>query len=103
MLLGIMGHTTKAANSGESALALAEEFRPEVVILDIGMPQMDGYETARRLRALPWSDSTLLIALTGWEDARDQQKAKQSGFDAHVVKPGDLQVLTQLLAQGRAG
>jgi CheY-like chemotaxis protein len=100
-LLGIMGHTTKAANSGELALALAEEFRPEVVILDIGMPQMDGYETARRLRALPWADATLLIALTGWEDASDQAKAKQSGFDAHVVKPGDLQVLARLISRER--
>ena len=87
--------------SATVALTLAEEFRPEVVILDIGMPQMDGYETACRLRALPWSESMLLIALTGWEDARDQEKAKQSGFDAHVVKPGDLRVLTRLIAQER--
>ena len=56
---------------------------------------------ARRLRALPWSDSTLLIALTAGEDVSDQEKAKQSGFDAHVVKPGDLEVLTRLLSQGR--
>jgi CheY-like chemotaxis protein/nitrogen-specific signal transduction histidine kinase len=97
-LLDSFGHNTRVAHSGRSALDIAEIFRPDVVILDIGMPEMDGYETARELRALYGSQAIRLIALTGWVDAGDRARAEGTGFDAYVVKPSDLGTLVELIA-----
>ena len=97
-LLDSFGHDTRVAHSGRSALDIAEIFRPDVVILDIGMPEMDGYETARELRALYGSQAIRLIALTGWVDAGDRARAEGTGFDAYVVKPSDLGTLVELIA-----
>jgi PAS domain S-box-containing protein len=97
ILLHGLGHDTRVAHDGVAAIELAEAFRPEVMILDIGMPGMDGYETARRIRQQPWSTATLLVALTGWGQTSDREDAASAGFHAHVVKPADLQVLQELI------
>jgi PAS domain S-box-containing protein len=86
-LLTIFGHESRVADSGASALAIAREFRPSVVLLDIGMPGMNGYETARRMRAEDPTGSVTLVALTGWGADSDRIKAKEAGFDHHFVKP----------------
>jgi len=95
-LLGMMGSEAEVAFDGESALAAILRIRPDVVLLDIGLPDMDGYEVARRIRALPGLAQPRLIALTGW--AQDQQMAEQAGFDEHWIKPVDAQRLQQLAA-----
>ncbi len=97
ILLDNAGHDTRVAHGGLEALAVAEEFLPDVVILDIGMPGLDGYETARRIRERPWSTGVRLIALTGWGQQADREKAARAGFDAHLVKPADLRVLQEML------
>ncbi|MGH8227020.1 MAG: hybrid sensor histidine kinase/response regulator [Steroidobacteraceae bacterium] len=107
LLLGMDGHEVRTAGDGLEALEVAEEFRPQVALLDIGMPKLDGYETARRLRARPWAAGMLLFALTGWGLEEDRERARQAGFDRHLVKPVDPEALTQLLSQtllgGRTG
>ncbi len=74
-------------------------FAPQVVLLDIGLPDMDGYEVARRLRALPGGAAMTLVALTGYGQAEDRERALASGFDTHMVKPVDLAVLERMLAK----
>ena len=72
---------------------------PEVALLDIGMPRLDGYEVARRIRAQEWGKSVTLVALTGWGQDSDRRRSQEAGFDTHLVKPLDLDRLTALLAQ----
>lgn len=91
------GHVTRIAFAGPDALAVAAEFLPEVVLLDIGLPGMDGFEVARRFRAMPALAGALLIAMTGYASPEDLIAAKQAGFDEHLVKPVDLEVLRQWL------
>jgi PAS domain S-box-containing protein len=95
------GHVTRVAFTGPDALAVAAEFLPEVVLLDIGLPGMDGYEVARRLRTMPATTGALLIAMTGYASPEDLIAAKEAGFDKHLVKPVDLEVLRECL--GRTG
>jgi signal transduction histidine kinase len=100
MLLGVLGHEVRIGHDGPQALEAAACFRPEVVLLDIGLPRgMDGYEVARRLRAQPGLEQTLLVALTGYGGEEDRARAGQAGFSAHFVKPVDLDVLCQFLDQ----
>jgi CheY-like chemotaxis protein len=101
-LLGVLGADVRVANGGASALKVAEEFRPQAVLLDIGMPDMDGYEVARRLRAMPHCEHSLLIALTGWGQDSDRRLSRAAGFDHHIVKPPDLPKLVQLIAVSAA-
>jgi CheY-like chemotaxis protein/nitrogen-specific signal transduction histidine kinase len=96
-LLKMDGHQTQPAFSAEEALELAQSFVPDVVLLDIGLPRMDGYEVARRLRHSLLRKGARLIALTGYGQAEDRERAHAAGFDAHLVKPVDLEVLTKLL------
>lgn len=96
-LLDVLGATVAVSNGGAEALELAESFTPDVVVLDIGMPGMDGYEVARRLRAQPAHARTVLVALTGWGQDRDQQRARASGFDHHMIKPLDVAALRDVL------
>jgi CheY-like chemotaxis protein/two-component sensor histidine kinase len=91
------GHVTRIAFTGPDALAVAAEFQPEVVLLDIGLPGMDGFEVARHLREIPALAGALLIAMTGYASAEDLLAAKQAGFDEHLVKPVDLEVLRDCL------
>ena len=98
VLRRIYKQDVRAAHGGPEALAVAGDFRPEVVLLDIGMPGMDGYEVARRLRSSPDSRAALLVALTGWGQESDRRRAKEAGFDHHLVKPVDPEAIRALLA-----
>jgi signal transduction histidine kinase/ActR/RegA family two-component response regulator len=97
MLLTEEGHDVHLAHDGPSALEKARSLKPEVVLLDIGMPRMDGHEVARRLRLDPAMERVLLIALTGYGQDEDRRRSKESGFNAHLVKPVDLDALQTLL------
>ena len=94
--LSLQGWDVSTAFDGEEALALAGSFRPEICLLDIGMPGLDGYEVARRLRARP--GCPLLVALTGWGQDADRRRSLEAGFDRHLTKPVDLDALQHLLA-----
>lgn len=98
MLLQLRGHTVQTAVDGPSGLNAAMIFKPEVIFLDIGLPGMDGYEVARRLRQLPETKSVLLIALSGYGQAEDLRKAKEAGFDRHLLKPADTNQLQSLIS-----
>ena len=97
ILLRTMGHEVVSAYDGEQALAAADATRPDVVLLDIGMPKLNGYDTCRRLREQPWGQRIFFIALTGWGQEQDRRRTKEAGFDLHVVKPVDSAVLMKLL------
>ncbi len=98
-LLELLGHTTRTANDGEEGVAVAEEFRPDVVLMDIGMPRLNGYDAARRIRAQPWGTSMTLVALTGWGQEDDRKKSAAAGFDRHLVKPVEEAALLRVLAE----
>lgn len=98
LLLGLDGHETRTAFDGPGALAEALAFRPRVVLLDIGLPGMDGYEVARRMRELPGLRDVLLIAITGYGRDDDRARSKEAGFDHHLVKPVDPETLGRLLS-----
>lgn len=98
MLLQLRGHTTALAHDGIEAVEAADRFQPDVVLLDIGLPRLDGFDVCRKLRERPWGASALVIALSGWGQDGDRQKSKDAGFDAHMVKPLDHAALTKLLA-----
>jgi PAS domain S-box-containing protein len=99
MLLDLEGFDTQVAYSGPAALELAKQFSPDVIFCDIGLPEMDGHEIARRMRADPAIASAVLIALTGWGAEGELRKTRESGFDFHMVKPVDANALLQLLSQ----
>ena len=99
MILEACGYTAQVAHDGAAAVELARSFRPQVAFLDIGMPGMDGYDTARAMRQLGGLDGMTLIALTGWGADSDRQKSNDAGFDHHLTKPVQLAVVQQLLAQ----
>jgi PAS domain S-box-containing protein len=98
LLLEMSGNQTRIAFDGAAALAAAEQFRPEVVLLDIGMPKMNGLDAARRIREQPWGRDMLLIALTGWGQDSDRHRTHVAGFDAHLVKPVDHAALMRVVA-----
>ncbi|WP_254772674.1 PAS domain-containing hybrid sensor histidine kinase/response regulator [Nitrosospira multiformis] len=98
MLLQSMGVNVKAVDSGPAALATIPHYLPDVVLMDIGMPGMDGNEVARRIRAQPQFNNIKLIALTGWGQEKDRQLSHESGFDHHLTKPVNFKVLTELIA-----
>ena len=97
-LLLVLGHRARAVYGGEEALAACAETVPDVVLLDLGMPGLDGYETARRLSGRD-GDGPTLIALTGWGQSEDRRRTREAGFDHHLVKPADLATLRRLLAE----
>jgi two-component system CheB/CheR fusion protein len=97
-LLKISGHDTRMAHDGAQAVEQAEAFKPDVVFLDIGMPTIDGHETARRIRREPWGRDMVLVALTGWGQTEDRRRSKEAGFDHHLVKPADPQVVEKLIS-----
>jgi CheY-like chemotaxis protein/anti-sigma regulatory factor (Ser/Thr protein kinase) len=101
MILESYGNEILTAYSGQKALELAETHRPDVILLDIGMPVLDGYETARRIRGQPRGHEPMLIALTGWGQERDKEKAREAGFDHHLVKPTKAEDLRVLLSGAR--
>ena len=101
MLLKLTGHETHTAYDGLEAVAAAATFRPEVVLLDIGLPKLNGYDACRKIREQPWGKGMALIALTGWGQDEDRRKSQEAGFDGHLVKPVDHATLTKLLAELR--
>jgi signal transduction histidine kinase len=102
-LLQLNGHEVYTATNGGTALQCAERQRPEVALLDIGMPILDGYEVAKRIRQQPWGQRITLVALTGWGQDSDRRRSREAGFDSHLVKPLDLETLTELLARLPSG
>jgi CheY-like chemotaxis protein len=99
MLLRLMGNEVRTVYDGEKAVAEAEEFRPDMVVLDIGMPKLDGYAVARMIREQPWSSGMVLVALTGWGQEEDKRKAADAGFDRHFTKPIDPAELQRLVTE----
>ena len=100
MLLKSLGHETCVAHDGVAALQMAGEFRPDVVMLDLGMPGLDGYETARRLRALKSERPFRIIAISGWGQESDRKKTREAGFDLHLTKPVEVEDLVQAVSNG---
>ncbi len=98
MILTMMGHQVRTAHSGLAALQTAKDHRPDVILLDIGLPELDGYQVAERLRETPDAmQNVVLVAMTGHGEAKDRQRAVRAGFDHHMVKPVDPRKLEQLL------
>jgi CheY-like chemotaxis protein len=100
LMLQLAGHDARAAFDGPSALAVAAGFIPEVVFLDIGMPGMDGYAVAHRLRETPGLENVVLVAMTGFNDPEDRQRARDAGFDHYLVKPADPEEVAKILRRG---
>lgn len=98
-LLELEGHESRTASDGLEAVQIAEEWKPDVVLLDLGMPRIDGYEAARRIRAQPWGKEMGLVALTGWGQRQDRERTAACGFDAHLVKPIRIEALLEILAR----
>jgi CheY-like chemotaxis protein len=98
MLLELAGHEVRIAHLGRTALSLAQAFRPDTALLDIGMPDLSGYEVAQNLRRQPWGTNIHLIALTGWGQENDRRRALESGFDHHMIKPIDPDQLEGVIA-----
>jgi CheY-like chemotaxis protein/two-component sensor histidine kinase len=101
IMLESLGHDARCAHDGHEAIAAADEFRPDLVLLDIGMPNMNGYEACRRLRELPWANETVIVAMTGWGHEDDRRRSREAGFHHHLIKPVELESLQRLLAQPR--
>src|SRR6476646_9003467 len=102
MLLNLLGHTVDTAHDGLEAVERATTFQADAILLDIGMPRLNGYEAARRIREQR-QNGLLLVALTGWGKDEDRRLSEEAGFDAHLVKPVDLAALEKLLAETDAG
>ena len=98
MILALEGHEVRLAHDGPGALQAAEDFYPDVILLDIGLPRMEGYEVARRLREQPKMEKVLLLALTGYGQEDDRRRSQEAGFNAHLVKPVDFDALRAALA-----
>ena len=98
VMLRVVGHDVRTAYDGQQALDMVEAFRPALALLDIGMPRMNGYDTARNIRGKPYGNDMVLVALTGWGQPEDKQRSQLAGFDHHLVKPVDPSLLERLLA-----
>lgn len=98
MMLSMMGHDTRTAHDGEAAVTTAEEFRPQVVLLDIGLPKLNGYEVAQRIRQQEWGTAMFLVAITGWGQDEDRRRSEDVGMNLHMVKPVEPDALDRVLA-----
>jgi CheY-like chemotaxis protein len=98
MMLKVMGNDAQTAHDGLEALELAAAFRPELIVLDIGIPNVNGYEVCRRIREQPWGRNIVVAALTGWGQNEDKERSRQAGFDFHMVKPINPALLEDVLA-----
>ncbi len=103
MLLKLTGHETLTAHDGVEAVAKAESFQADVILLDIGLPKLNGYDACRAIREQPWGREILIVALTGWGQDEDRRRSKEAGFDGHLVKPVDQSALMNLLASESMG
>ena len=102
LMLRLSGHLVETANDGEQALAAAERFQPDAILLDLGMPRLNGYEVCERIRMRPWGQGVLLVAQTGWGQAQDRARTLEAGFDAHLTKPIDPDVVQSMLVRLKA-
>lgn len=98
LMVKMLGNDVRVANNGEQAIRLAAEFVPDVVIMDLGMPIMNGYDAARHIRQQPWGQRMMLVALSGWGQEHDKQRTREAGFDFHLVKPAEPSELEKLFA-----
>jgi signal transduction histidine kinase/CheY-like chemotaxis protein len=98
MLLGKLGHDIRVAYDGLQALAVGKDFRPDIILMDIGMPVLDGHEACAQMRRTPWGQDAFIIALTGWGQTEDKQRSAEAGFDRHLVKPVHKEALEDILA-----
>jgi CheY-like chemotaxis protein len=101
LVLEALGNEARTAHDGLEGVRDAEQYRPDVVLMDIGMPKLNGYEAARRIREQSWSEEIALVALTGWGQEEDRRLSRESGFDRHLVKPVEPAALQKLLAELR--
>jgi CheY-like chemotaxis protein len=101
MLLQILGHEVETVGDAVSTLARAPLFQPDLVLLDVGLPQMNGYDVARALRAQPFMREAMLVACTGYGQEEDRRRAREAGFDYHLVKPVHAEDLERILTQLR--
>lgn len=99
MMLSMMGHETRTAYDGEAAVTTAEAFRPDVVLLDIGLPKLNGYEVAQRIRQQEWGAAMFLVAITGWGQDEDRRRSEDVGMNLHMVKPVEPGALDRVLAE----
>jgi PAS domain S-box-containing protein len=97
MMLTMMGNEVRTAHDGVEGIQVAETFVPDLILLDIGMPKLNGFDTCRRIRAQPWGKNVVIVALTGWGQDEDKQRSQEAGFDSHVVKPVDPATLEKVL------
>ena len=97
-LLAAMGHQVRQVHDGVAAVDVAREFSPQLALLDIGMPKLNGYEACRQIRAQAAGKGAMLVAVTGWGQPEDRRKSREAGFDLHFVKPLDISSLSELLA-----
>jgi signal transduction histidine kinase/ActR/RegA family two-component response regulator len=102
MLLEVCGHETFLAHDGPAAIDAAERVRPDVILLDIGLPKVNGFEACRQIRQRPWGKNVVIIALTGWGQEVDRRRSQESGFDHHIVKPVEHAALVKLLESGQS-
>jgi DNA-binding response OmpR family regulator len=93
------GHEIQTALDGVAALALADQMVPEVMLLDLGMPRLSGFELAARVRERPWGSKVTLIAITGWGQVEDRRRSLEAGFDHHLTKPIEFEALRELLSR----
>lgn len=103
MQLQLAGHEVRTVHDGAETLVAAETFKPDIVLLDLGMPRMDGYTAARQIRARPWGAQVILAALTGWGQQQDRDRTADAGFDIHLVKPVDQAALFEAIAAASRG
>jgi CheY-like chemotaxis protein len=102
MLLTVLGNDTRTAHDGLQAVELADAFRPDLIVLDIGLPKLNGYDACRRIRQQVWAQEMLIVAATGWGQQEDRRRSKEAGFDRHLVKPIDAAELNRLLSERKA-
>jgi CheY-like chemotaxis protein len=98
MMLKLMGHEVRTAHDGISGIEAAAAFRPDIILLDIGMPRLNGYDAAKQIREQPWGRDVTLVALTGWGQDEDRRRSEEVGFNFHVVKPVEPAALEKLVA-----
>ena len=96
-MLTLLGNDVRIAHDGIQAVRTADEYRPEVVLMDVGMPRLNGYDATRQIREQPWGPGAIIIALTGWGQAGDRVQSKEAGCDGHLVKPVSLPDLESML------
>lgn len=102
LMLELMGHDVRSAYDGEAGVAVATEFRPEIILMDLGMPKLNGYEAARWIRSETWGNDPFLVALTGWGTDDDRTRTREAGFDQHLVKPVNVDSLSRALAAAKS-